>query len=50
MAINFTAQVIGEPKGQPRGRAVSIAGHARVYDPKTAEGWKSLIAAAAGNE
>jgi Holliday junction resolvase RusA-like endonuclease len=34
----------GEPKGQPRPRAFSRGGHARVYDPGTAEGWKSQIA------
>ena len=39
--------VAGEPKGQPRPRAFSRGGHARVYDPGTAEGWKSQIAIAA---
>jgi Holliday junction resolvase RusA-like endonuclease len=43
--IQFFAQ--GEPKGQPRPRAFSRGGHARVYDPGTAEGWKSQIAVAA---
>lgn len=37
----------GIPKGQPRPRAFSRGGHARVYDPGTAEGWKSAIAVAA---
>lgn len=46
MAINFTVTVIGQPKGQPRARAVGRGGHASVYDPDTAEGWKSLIAVA----
>lgn len=39
--------VLGTPKGQPRVRAFSRGGHARVYDPGTAEGWKSEIAIAA---
>jgi Holliday junction resolvase RusA-like endonuclease len=38
--------VNGTPKGQPRPRAFSRGGHARVYDPGTAEGWKSQIALA----
>lgn len=41
----FFAQ--GEPKAQPRPRAFSRGGHARVFDPGTAEGWKSQIAIAA---
>jgi Holliday junction resolvase RusA-like endonuclease len=43
--IQFFAQ--GIPKGQPRPRAFSRGGSARVYDPGTAEGWKSQIAMAA---
>jgi len=39
--------VYGDPKGQPRPKAFSRGGHAAVYDPGTAEGWKSLIAMAA---
>jgi Holliday junction resolvase RusA-like endonuclease len=39
--------VQGEPKGQPRPRAFSRGGHAAVYDPGTAEGWKGAIALAA---
>lgn len=47
--IAFSVQ--GEPKGQPRPRAfaMNIGGgrySARVFDAGTAEGWKSLIAAA----
>lgn len=42
----LTVRVDGEPKAQPRPRAFSRGGHARVYDPGTAEGWKSLIAEA----
>lgn len=37
----------GIPKGQPRPRAFSRGGHARVFDPGTAEGWKACIAVAA---
>ncbi len=43
--IRFYAN--GCPKGQPRPRAFSRGGMARVYDPGTAEGWKSQIANAA---
>lgn len=39
--------VEGNPKGQPRPRAFAFKGKARVYDPGTAEGWKSSIAEAA---
>lgn len=34
----------GEPKAQPRPRAFAFNGSARVYDPGTAEGWKSAVA------
>jgi len=37
----------GIPKGQPRPRAFSRGGKARVYDPGTAEGWKAQVALAA---
>lgn len=37
--------VLGDPKGQPRPRAFARHGKVRVYDPATAEGWKSSIAA-----
>lgn len=37
----------GDPKGQPRPRAFARGGHARVFDPGTAEGWKSAVALAA---
>ena len=36
----------GIPKGQPRPRAFARGGKARVFDPGTAEGWKSAIAIA----
>lgn len=39
--------VTGDPKGQPRPKAFVRGGHAAVYDPGTAEGWKSRIAVAA---
>ena len=38
--------VAGNPKGQPRPRAFARNGTARVYDPGTAEGWKSEVALA----
>jgi crossover junction endodeoxyribonuclease RusA len=38
--------VPGDPKGQPRPRAFAVGGKARVYDPGTAEHWKSQIALA----
>lgn len=43
--ISFFAE--GVPKGQPRPRAFAMNGKARVYDPGTAEGWKSAVAIAA---
>ena len=42
-----TFRVSGDPKPQPRPRAFSRGGSARVYDPGTAEGWKGAIALAA---
>ena len=42
-----TFRVAGDPKPQPRPRAFSRGGSARVYDPGTAEGWKGAIALAA---
>lgn len=45
MRIRFFAS--GMPKGQPRPRAFAFGGKARVFDPGTAEGWKSRIAEAA---
>jgi len=49
------AFIHGEPKGQPRPRAFAMKGNngkasARVYDPGTAEGWKSQVAEAFRNE
>jgi len=43
--IQFFAE--GVPKGQPRPKAFSRGGHAAVYDPGTAEGWKGQVAMAA---
>lgn len=42
--ISFFVQ--GEPKGQPRPRASTFrnGGRPRIFDPGTAENWKSLIA------
>ena len=45
MTITFFAT--GTPKPQPRPRAFAMGGKVRVYDPATAEGWKSCIAQAA---
>ena len=42
-----TFDVHGEPKAQPRSRACRRGTHAGVYDPGTADGWKSQIAIAA---
>ena len=39
--------VHGRPKGQPRPRAFTKGGKARIYDSGTAEGWKGQIALAA---
>lgn len=39
--------VEGLPKGQPRPKAFVRGGHAAVYDPGTAEGWKGQVAVAA---
>lgn len=38
--------VFGDPKGQPRPKAFVRNGRAAVYDPGTAEHWKSQIALA----
>jgi len=46
MATTIQAWIPGEPKGQPRPRAFARNGMVRMYDPGTAEGWKSCIAAA----
>lgn len=48
VAPPYSVSVIvpGAAKGQPRPRAFSRNGKARMYDPGTAEGWKSAIAAA----
>lgn len=47
MSDPITILVRGIPKGQPRPRAFAFHGRARVYDPGTAEAWKSEIALAA---
>jgi Holliday junction resolvase RusA-like endonuclease len=50
MIAPITFLVTGEPKAQPRPKAFArkfgAKWQARVYDPGTAEGWKSLIAEA----
>ena len=45
--MTITFFVTGTPKPQPRPRAFAMGGKVRVYDPATAEGWKSCIAQAA---
>jgi Holliday junction resolvase RusA-like endonuclease len=40
----FTFWSPGDPKGQPRPRAFSRNGKARVFDPGTAEGFKASVA------
>lgn len=42
--IEFAIWVAGDPKAQPRARAFSRNGRASVYNPSTAEGWKSTLA------
>lgn len=37
----------GEPKGQPRARAVMRGSRAGVFDPGTADGWKACVKLAA---
>lgn len=44
--MRIEARVYGDPKPQPRPRAFRRGAHAAVFNPATAEGWKSLIAAA----
>lgn len=45
--LHSVIEVSGDPKGQPRPRAFSRNGKARVFDSGTAEGWKAQIALAA---
>lgn len=45
--LHSVIEVTGDPKGQPRPRAFSRNGKARVFDSGTAEGWKAQIALAA---
>jgi hypothetical protein len=40
----FDGVIYGTPKAQPRPRAFARNGKARMYDPGTAEAWKSDIA------
>lgn len=46
MDLNIEVFVAGTPKGQPRPRAFARGGKAHVYNPSSAEGWKSEIALA----
>lgn len=45
MELIFTAH--GNPKGQPRARACIRGKHAGVYDPGTADDWKTIVRCAA---
>ena len=47
MSGSVTFRAYGTPKGQPRARAVRRGAHAGVYDPGTANDWKSTVALAA---
>lgn len=44
MKLILTKFIHGDPKAQPRVKAVSFAGRARVYTPTTAKSWKSAVA------
>lgn len=39
--------VTGDPKPQPRARAAVRGGHARMYNPSTADAWKAAVRVAA---
>lgn len=41
--MKIELKIYGEPKAQPRPKATRIGNHIRVYNPKTARGWKGLI-------
>lgn len=45
--VTIRFRVDGEPKGQPRVRAVRRGSHAGVFTPGTADGWKSCVKMAA---
>jgi Holliday junction resolvase RusA-like endonuclease len=40
---SYTTRVDGLPVAQPRAKAVSFGGHARVYNPGTANLWKACV-------
>jgi Holliday junction resolvase RusA-like endonuclease len=40
---SYTITVEGIPVAQPRAKAVSFGGHARVYNPGTANLWKACV-------
>ena len=39
----YAFDVEGLPKGQPRPRAMFTGKHVHIYDPGTAEGWKTAV-------
>ena len=45
--LPLTFTVSGEPKSQPRVKAMRCGGFIRIYTPKTADEWKGLVASAA---
>jgi Holliday junction resolvase RusA-like endonuclease len=45
--VTITLVVNGTPKGQPRVKAYNRGGHAGVYTPDTANGWKEAVRIAA---
>lgn len=47
---SLTFRAVGIPKGQPRARACIRGRHAGIYDPGTADDWKSIVRAAAMKE
>lgn len=44
MGFRVEFDVVGNPKGQPRARAIAFGGKARVHNPATADDWKALVA------
>lgn len=42
-AILWSVFVQGTPKAQPRAKATTIGGHARMYTPGSARGWRERV-------
>ena len=45
--LPITFSVLGEPKSQPRVKAMRMGGFIKIYTPATAKVWKGLVAKAA---